>query len=299
VDYLHHGYPVSITAAAGSGHMTATIPGFVVAAGPLTGSNGSFTYKYDPANFAQNFPINKLQSDNGDLVTMTFFDAATNLARIVAFNGWQLLDMEAPGSVAAAVNSATFAMGPLVPGGLSSAFGTNLATSTASAAGFPLPSTLGGAAVDLNGFKAPITYASPGQINFQVPWELLGQTKAQLTASGSIPLAVDIAGVGPGIFAVVQQDRYLVIYCTGLGDVTKRPRTGEAAGSELSSTLATPAIKIAGNSVAPLFSGLAPSFAGLYQVNVQLPGEVASGSTVPVSLTIGGATSNSMNVKIQ
>jgi hypothetical protein len=297
--YSHQIFPYTITTAANSGHVTAVIPGFVVASGPVAGSGGTFQFTYDPAGLSTSFPISAQQFSNGDMGTITLFDPTTNLARIVVFNGWQLLNMEAPGSVAAAVNAATFSTGALAPGSIASVFGSNLATSTAAAAGFPLPSTLGGATVELNGITAPITYASPGQVNFQVPWELLGQTQAQLVVSGSPPLTVNLAPVGPGIFAVVQEDRYLVIYCTGLGDVTIRPQTGAAAGSDLSYTLATTTINIAGENVSPLFSGLAPSFAGLYQVNVQLPPDVTSGSAVPVTLTIGGASSNTVNVAIQ
>jgi uncharacterized protein (TIGR03437 family) len=76
-----------------------------------------------------------------------------------------------PGGV---VNAASFAAvdGPshaVVPGAIASIFGRNLAASTARADSYPLPRMLGGASVTVNGAAAPLFYASPSQINFQVP----------------------------------------------------------------------------------------------------------------------------------
>jgi len=39
-----------------------------------------------------------------------------------------------------------------------------------------------------------------------------------------------------------------------------------------------------------LFSGIAPGFAGLYQVNVVLPATAPAGDDVPVVISIGGAS---------
>jgi uncharacterized protein (TIGR03437 family) len=47
------------------------------------------------------------------------------------------------------------------------------------------------------------------------------------------------------------------------------------------------------------FSGLAPNFFGLYQVNVEVPPGAPAGSAVPVVLTIGGVTSNSVTIAVQ
>lgn len=75
--------------------------------------------------------------------------------------------------------------------------GQNLATSTASATGYPLPSTLGGAQVYFYGsgytLLAPLYYASPTQINGVVPWGVQGvditvSTKAGFSAAYAVPL---------------------------------------------------------------------------------------------------------------
>jgi uncharacterized protein (TIGR03437 family) len=47
------------------------------------------------------------------------------------------------------------------------------------------------------------------------------------------------------------------------------------------------------------FSGLAPSFVGLYQVNALVPAGVASGNAVPVTITIGNVTSNTVTIPVQ
>src|SRR5215469_15061467 len=70
-------------------------------------------------------------------------------------------------SISGVVNSASFASGTLAPGGLGTIFGSSLASTTAVAPGFPLPTALASANVYVNDLPAPILYASPDQINFQ------------------------------------------------------------------------------------------------------------------------------------
>ena len=93
---------------------------------------------------------------------------------------------------------------------------------------------------------------------------------------------------------------YVQIYCTGLGPVTNQPATGAPALEDpLSWTQATPTVNIGGVTATPVFSGLAPGDVGLYQVNVQVPTGVAKGSKVPVAISIGGVTSNTVTLAIQ
>ncbi len=47
------------------------------------------------------------------------------------------------------------------------------------------------------------------------------------------------------------------------------------------------------------FAGLAPGFAGLYQVNVTVPAGVTAGASVPVILTAAGFSSAPVTVAIQ
>jgi uncharacterized protein (TIGR03437 family) len=90
------------------------------------------------------------------------------------------------------------------------------------------------------------------------------------------------------------------IYCTGLGAVSNQPATGFAAqANPLSVTTTTPTVTI-GGVVAPVsFSGLAPGAVGLYLVTVQVPAGTPSGDAVPILLSIGGFTSNTVTIAVQ
>jgi uncharacterized protein (TIGR03437 family) len=46
------------------------------------------------------------------------------------------------------------------------------------------------------------------------------------------------------------------------------------------------------------FSGLAPGYLGLYQVNVQVPSNSPIGPAVPLIIGIGGKTSNQVTVAV-
>jgi uncharacterized protein (TIGR03437 family) len=101
---------------------------------------------------------------------------------------------------------------------------------------------------------------------------------------------------------------YLVIYATGLGLTTpngdpngKALPTGVAPpadGSVLYQTPTLPTVTIGGIATKVLYSGLAPGFPGLYQIDVQVPAGVASGDDVAVVITMGPA-SDSATISIQ
>ena len=63
----------------------------------------------------------------------------------------------------------------VVPGGIGSIFGLNLAAATVLAGGIPLPTELGGVRVTVNGIDAPIFFVSATQVNFQIPFEVPAQ----------------------------------------------------------------------------------------------------------------------------
>ena len=69
------------------------------------------------------------------------------------------------------VNAGSYAQ-PISPQSIAAIFGTNLAATTTSAPSLPLPTTLGGTSVTVNGIKVPLFYVSPNQINIQVPSSL-------------------------------------------------------------------------------------------------------------------------------
>ena len=89
----------------------------------------------------------------------------------------------------------------------------------------------------------------------------------------------------------------VLIYCTGLGTVTPQPATG-AGGPPSSATTATATVTIGGSAAQVSYSGLAPNFVGLNQINVQVPAGLATGNQ-PVIVTIGGASSNTVLLPVQ
>ena len=101
----------------------------------------------------------------------------------------------------------------------------------------------------------------------------------------------------------------LVLYATGLGLATPNGNpngtplpTGQIPpidGSVLYETPTMPVVTIGGQPATVLFSGLAPGFPGEYQIDVTVPGGIASGDTVPVVLTILGASDSSTTISIQ
>ena len=84
------------------------------------------------------------------------------------------------------------------------------------------------------------------------------------------------------------------------GSVANQPATGAVASSaSLSATTGASIVVSIGGIGAPVaFSGLAPGFFGLYQINVQVPLTSPTGSAVPLTISMGGAGSNQATVAI-
>ena len=215
----------------------------------------------------------------------------------------------------AVVNAAGFqANAPVAPGSIASAFGTFTGAAFAASDAVPLPTTLGGAQLLVDGAATPLFFASAGQINFQTPAGLTaGRHQVSVTVNGSEVAAgfVDVSGSYPGIFildpasvdlpgAVLNQDgsvngpdnpaargSVVVIFGTGQGPVDNAVADGTATPADTlsTSTLSTRAW-FAGIEGAVAFSGLAPNFVGLWQINTVVPANSVTGK-VPLFVTIG------------
>jgi uncharacterized protein (TIGR03437 family) len=74
---------------------------------------------------------------------------------------------------------------------------------------------------------------------------------------------------------------------------------GAAPGQQLSQTIGTAQLMVGGQSAHVSFAGLAPGFAGLYQVNATVPKGVQTGGSVPVTVTIDGQTSPLITIAIK
>jgi uncharacterized protein (TIGR03437 family) len=223
------------------------------------------------------------------------------------------------------VNAASFTA-PVAPGSIASAFGDFLISLPLAAAQSPLPSEISGLSLQFGGgTQAPLFFASGTQVNFQVPWELSGQSvtltatvDGQTGAAQTIPFApfapaiftINAQGSGPG--AILDASYQLVnssnpatagsvisIFCTGLGQVTNQPPTGSPAPLSPLAWSGTPTVTIGGVPANVSFSGLAPGYVGLYQVNAEVPTGLAANDAVPVVLQMGGSTSNAATIAVQ
>jgi uncharacterized protein (TIGR03437 family) len=205
------------------------------------------------------------------------------------------------------------ATGNVARGELISIYGANLATSLGSNFTPTSPVlSLGGASVTIGGLAAPITYASPTQIDVQVPFEIAaGVPSVNLTVtvggSASAPYMLNVvsqdlglayAQVGTQIFNVSQANTAILtasansqiaLVAFGLGSVTPAVASGIVTPSGTFTTLATPSVTINGVSVTPTSSVLANGAVGVYVVTVVVP----SGVTSPLTVVLGGTPSGS------
>jgi uncharacterized protein (TIGR03437 family) len=91
----------------------------------------------------------------------------------------------------------------------------------------------------------------------------------------------------------------LIVYATGLGAVDHTPADG-GIPSALAQTIAKPSVLFGGVAGVVEFSGLAPQFVGVNQLNVQVPSGVTAGSAVPLQIQVNGvSSSNQVVVAIQ
>jgi len=98
-----------------------------------------------------------------------------------------------PGSVA---NAASY-LGTLAPGALAVLYGTNLADNTftnVTDANGNFVTSVGNVSVSVDGTPAPLTYVSPTQINFQVPW---ATTVPGLAVNVQVTRASEVSNVEP------------------------------------------------------------------------------------------------------
>jgi uncharacterized protein (TIGR03437 family) len=222
------------------------------------------------------------------------------------------------------VNSASYRpRAPIAPGTLVSIFGTRLATATAQAPTLPLETTLGVTTVTLGGRLLPLMYASGGQINAIVPYDMpLNTPQGLLVRRGtslSVPEQVVISATNPGVFSSADRgavvDAFgraigpdnpavpgesIAIYTTGLGEVQPTVIAGTPAPSApLAQTRGLTSVTLNGLPCTVTYSGLSPGFAGLYQVNVILPAELTTHAAAPLVVMVDGQPSNTVVLPIR
>jgi uncharacterized protein (TIGR03437 family) len=171
---------------------------------------------------------------------------------------------------------------------------------------------LHGVQVLINGMSAPISYISPTQISVVVPYLTIPNEVAQIevinnnsssnlvtvfTGSSSVGAFTNNPVGGIGYAAALHPDNSVVsaaspaqigetvaLYLEGMGVVNLPVADGTPAPSNpLSITTSTPIIFLLDSAGHYLqctidYSGLAPGFAGLYQINFTVPAGLVSGN---------------------
>jgi uncharacterized protein (TIGR03437 family) len=204
-------------------------------------------------------------------------------------------------------NAASFEPG-VSAGAIETLWGSNLAGGKSAAAPPDWPTSLEGVSVTLDGRALRLLFVSDTQINFYAPQDAppgAGSLTVQ-TPSGELASAgVTVAPAQPGIFAgavlhagtsvsavtsPVPRGDYVEIYCTGLG------ATRDLLG--LQWTAVTPTVFVGGAQAKVTFSGLAPGYAGLYQVNAEVPAAASAGAQ-PVTVSLNQLRSNAVGILVQ
>ena len=212
------------------------------------------------------------------------------------------------------VNAASF-LPAVAPGSVISIFGTNLAAGNAGAAAVPLPTSLGGTSVTVNGKAAPLFFVSPTQINAQLPYEIApGSATLVVTANGvsTRPVPFNVLMNAPGILVYgsnravalnldgslngpdkpAMPGSLVTVYLLGQGPTDIPVVTGQSSpGNPIAHATQRVSAALGGRTADIQFAGLSPGGVGLFQINLRIP-VLASGDSALV-VTIGGTSSNS------
>ena len=230
------------------------------------------------------------------------------------------LSAQAPYYTAAGiVNASDYSAGPFAPSSVLSLFGTNLAYNTEAvspqtlAAG-TLPLELASISVCVNNEPVPLLYASPTQINFLLPSDLIPSdfdvtvVRQGLRGPSVTITVVDAAPalfVMDGGFAIAQDwnagyalmtadapahpGDIAILYATGLGATNPPWPSGVVAQSAAYITQRNNLqVLLDGVAVDPqqvLYAGVTPGYSGLYQINFVIPAN--TGSNPEIRLQIG------------
>jgi uncharacterized protein (TIGR03437 family) len=232
------------------------------------------------------------------------------------------------------VSAGSLRPGPVAPGSMATAFGSQLAPTAASATAIALPTQIGECSVmirDASGVNraAGLYYVSPDQINFTIPADTAVGPALISVYNGELLLAtggLNVVAVAPALFFMnndglaaaglvrVKGDSYdyepavqlderinqFVAVPIDLGSDTDQVYltlygTGFRSGTSLDSVQ----VYICSTLVPLSYVGASGIFEGLDIVNVRLPLELRGKGTVDISLWVGGAVSNSVQVLIQ
>jgi uncharacterized protein (TIGR03437 family) len=218
------------------------------------------------------------------------------------------------------------------PGELVNLYG-NFGVSSQVDRAIPIPTTLDGVQVFVNGQAAPVYAVGKNQISVLIPYEVSGELfatfQAVVNGSKSNSVTVYVDNSAPGIYTVTQNGlgggailhsdysavtqsspavagETVLLFMTGLGPVTPQVADGLVApdGPLSNSVEAADIFVILADgmdyptTVFPLFAGLAPGFAGLNQVNFTLPTSGLSDGDVFIAFGTNEALNNMSTINV-
>lgn len=255
-------------------------------------------------------------------------DAAAGITTVapgsyIAIYGTGLSNLNAYNTNSGTVNGSWF--NPNIPAGAPSVE----ATDPLIAAGYVLPLQIDLVTVSFDvpsaGISVPghLTYVSPTQVNVQIPWELQGQTSAQVkvTLNGDLlgnVFTVNLASAVPAYFAYngnvaiatnstglittnnpAVRGSNITLYANGLGPVANQPASGDpATANPLPRTNTLAAVTIGGQPATVSYSGLVPTLPGLYQIDVVVPTNIPAGSQ-NITIAVGSAIGPTLTLPLQ
>jgi uncharacterized protein (TIGR03437 family) len=212
----------------------------------------------------------------------------------------------------------------IAPGSWATVFGTFPGV-TQTIGQTPVGTTLAGVTVTVAAIPAPVYFVSATQINFIVPAAASAglQSLQVKTATATFDGTIRILTAAPGIFtqdaatppkgAVLNQNfsvntstnvalrgDTVQIFGTGPGAFNNNVTDGTAVPSApLNQTKSIPQVFIGGVPAEVGFSGLAPGFAALWQLNVKVPPQSFITGRVPVVVFVDGVNSNEVTIFVQ
>jgi uncharacterized protein (TIGR03437 family) len=210
------------------------------------------------------------------------------------------------------VNAASNLPGPLASLTWVSIYGTSLSYNTRSRSSGDTDMGFGGVYVLVNNQFALLSYISPLQINFLLPYEInLQQATIQVVREGTAgpPVAVPLADCAPALFlqtvdtaiaahskdwtvvtpeSPARAGEIIILYATGLGlfaqplDYMEIPVTADLIQRRADFTLWLDDQAVDDKLVE--YVGAAPLFTGVYQINLHLPDQIRANPEVRISL---------------
>ena len=203
--------------------------------------------------------------------------------------------------VNAASGSKTFAAGSI-----GSIYGAELAASASSASHIPLPTSLVGTTVTVGGLPALLYYASPGQINFVMPWAApSGEVIVIREGVASAAAKLTPGLYAPGIFVSEGNTAAALHANYSLINAQSPARPGEIiqlffTGLGVRNPLLLrpdflPIVRIAGVPAEVTWFGAAPGYPGLDQVNLVIPMALPPGE-LTIAIQIASEMSNDARI---